>query len=280
MLRRARQMAGGVGHMSAIKAEGAGGGRQVCWLPIGSIVPNPEQPRRTFDDYALLALASSIRQHGLLQPITVRPRDNGYEIVMGERRYRACCMLGFTHIDAFVLSVSEGESALLALIENVQRENLHYFEEAEAYEKLVSQGMSQELLARRLGKSASAVATKLRLLKLDEELRRYWREEGLSERHARALLPLPDGQARMRIARQAAQAHLTVRETEQLVLKAQRRLPVPPAGRKVISLVRDYRLYANAVRSVVRQMQETGMTADMDVREEAHLIDLHIGMGK
>ena len=266
--------------MSTVRAETEGGGRQLCWLPVARIVPNPGQPRQSFDDYALLSLASSIRQHGLLQPITVRARDNGYEIVTGERRFRACCLLGMTHIDAVVIPVTEGESALLALIENVQRENLHYFEEAEAYEKLVQGGMSQELLARRLGKSASAVANKLRLLKLDPELRRFLTEEGLSERHARALLSLPDGQARLRIASLAARDQLSVRETERLVIKAQKRLPVPPAGRKVISLVRDYRLYANAVRSVVKQMQETGMTAQMDVTEGDGWIDMRIRMGK
>lgn len=266
--------------MSTAKETTAGGGRQVCWLPVNSIVPNPSQPRQAFDDYALLSLASSIRQHGLLQPITVRARDYGYEIVMGERRYRACCLLGFTHIDAFVLPVTEGESALLALIENVQRENLHYFEEAEAYEKLIRGGMTQELLARRLGKSASAVANKIRLLKLDGELRQFLTEEGLSERHARALLALPDGVARLRIARLAARDRLSVRETEQLVAKAQRRLPVPPTGRKVISLVRDYRLYANAVKSVVRQMQETGMPAEMEVSEGEGWIDMRIRMGR
>ncbi|MBR1584874.1 MAG: ParB/RepB/Spo0J family partition protein [Clostridia bacterium] len=266
--------------MSIVKAGAEGGGRQVCWLPVSSIVPNPHQPRREFDDYALLALASSIRQHGLLQPITVRARDNGYEIIMGERRFRACCLLGFTHIDAFILPATEGESALLALIENLQRENLHYFEEAEAYASLTAQGMTQETIARRLGKSASGIANKIRLLKLEPELRRFLQEEGLSERHARALLALPDGAARMRIAQQAARQGLTVKEEEQLIQKAQRRLPVPPAGRKVISLVRDHRLYANAIKSVVKQMQETGMPADMDIQEGEGWIDMHIRMGR
>jgi ParB family chromosome partitioning protein len=105
-------------------------------------------------------VASSIRQHGLLQPITVRAAGGGYEIVMGERRYRACQMLGFTHIDAFILPAGEEESALLALIENLQRQDLHYFEEAEAYAALLAGGITQETLARRLGKSASGIANK------------------------------------------------------------------------------------------------------------------------
>lgn len=266
--------------MSTVTAERRGPGRQVYALPMDRVVPSSDQPRKFFDDYALLALASSIRQHGLLQPITVRERDNGYEIVMGERRYRACALLGMTHIDALILPVSEQDSALLALIENVQRENLHYFEEAEAYRHLIDRGMTQDALARRLGKSPAAVANKLRLLKLEEEVRAVLTEEGLSERHARALLSLPEGAARLRVACQAAREGLSVQATEQLVRRAQKRLPVPPAGRRVISLVRDYRLYANAVKSVVRQMRETGVPTEMEVREGEGWIDMHIRMGK
>lgn len=251
-------------------------GRQACWLPLDEIFPNPRQPRKEFNDYALMELASSIRQYGLLQPISVRAVEKGYEIVMGERRYRACRMLGFTHMDAFILPAPEGESEILAVIENIQRENLHYFEEAEAYQRLLQQGMNQDVLARRLGKSASAVANKLRLLKLDEELRHFIFEQGLSERHARALLSLPDAGGRQRIARQAAQQHLTVKETENLVQRAQKRLPVPPPSRKVINVVRDHRLYLNAIKSVIAQMKETGMEARMKMNENEHFTDVHI----
>lgn len=268
------------GYAMSVLQEGASGGRQVCWLPMAEIRPNPQQPRREFDDLRLMELASSIRQHGLLQPITVRPMEEGYEIVMGERRFRACQMLGFTHIDAFVLAATGQETALLALIENLQRENLHFFEEAEAYADLLGQGMSQEALARRLGKSPSGVANKLRLLKLEPALRHLLLEEGLSERHARALLPLPDAAARMRIAAQAARDHLTVRETEALVQKALRRLPVPPPSRRMISLVRDPRLYLNAIKSVVSQMQESGMQADYSLQESDGWLEARIRLPK
>lgn len=264
--------------MSVLQEERESGGRQICWLSMEEIYPNPQQPRKEFDELALMELASSIRQHGLLQPITVRPVERGYQIVMGERRFRACRLLGFSHIDAFVLSSGPEESALLALIENLQRENLHYLEEAEAYAELLHQGMTQEALARRLGKSPSGVANKLRLLKLEPELRHFLLEEGLSERHARALLALPDGAARFRIARQAAAQHLTVRETEALVARAQKRLPVPPPARRVISLVRDHRLYLNAIKSVVAQMRETGMQADLTATEEGDWLEVRIRM--
>ena len=262
--------------MSVVREKTEASGRQVCWLPMERVKPNPRQPRKEFNELALMELASSIRQHGLLQPITVRKAGGDYEIVMGERRYRACAMLGFTHIDAFILPAGEGESAILALIENLQRENLHFFEEAEAYADLLKKGMTQEALARRIGKSASAVANKLRLMKLEPELRRLLLEEGLTERHARALLSLPDGEARMRIARQAALQHLTVKDTETLVTRAQKRLPVPPPARKVISLVRDHRLYVNAIKSVIAQMQETGPEARMETEEGGGWLEMRI----
>lgn len=266
--------------MSVLREGQAGVGRLACSLPMDSISPNPHQPRKAFQDYALMELASSIRQHGLLQPITVRACKSGYEIVMGERRYRACRLLGFTSIDAFVLPVSQGESAMLALIENLQRENLNFFEEAEAYAALMAQGITQETLARRLGKSASGIANKLRLMKLDEELRQFILQEGLSERHARALLPLPDGPARSRIARQAAQQHLTVRETEALVNRALKRLPMAPPQRKVISMVHDPRLYVNAIRNVINQMQDTGLEAQMESWDEEECLAIHIRIEK
>ena len=266
--------------MSVLRENAAGGGRQAYSLAIEAIRPNPSQPRQVFDEYALMALASSIRQHGLLQPVTVRAVQDGYELIMGERRLRACQMLGMSQIEAFILPAGPEESAELALIENIQREGLHYFEEAEAYAELLSRGMTQETLAHRLGKSVSGVANKLRLLKLEPELRRVLWEEGLSERHARALLTIGDGVIRQRIARQAAQRHLTVRETEALAARHQTRLPVRPPQRKVISVARDHRLYVNALRGIICQMQETGLDADWQAEDAGEWLEIRIRMKK
>jgi len=266
--------------MSAVQQEQVESSRRAYPVPVGEIVPNPRQPRKEFDEFALMELAASIRQYGLLQPITLRAGDGCYEIVMGERRYRACLMLGFTHIDAFILGTSPGESAVLAVVENIQRENLHYFEEAEAYGALLHQGMNLEALARKLGKSVSAVANKMRLLKLQPDVRRLLTEAGMSERHARALLALPDEASRLRIARLCADRHLTVRETEALVQKAQRRLPAAPPARRVISLARDHRLYLNAIRSLVTQLQQTGVEADMETEEKDAYLQVSIRLPK
>ena len=266
--------------MSVLQEGESGSGRQAYALPLDSVWANPHQPRQEFDDYALMELASSIRQHGLLQPITVRAVGNGYELIMGERRLRACRLLGWERIDAFILPATPEESAELALIENLQREGLHYFEEAEAYANLLGQGITLEALAHRIGKSVSGVSNKLRLLKLEPELRRYLWEEGLSERHARALLSIPDGAARRRAAQTAAQQHLTVRETEALALRYQKRLPVAPPSRKIISLAQDHRLYVNALRSIVDQMRDTGLEAAMETEETADWIDLRIRIKK
>ena len=255
-------------------------GRQLCWLAIDSIVPNRVQPRETFDDFSLMELAASIRENGLLQPITVRPLPSGYELIMGERRLRACKLLGHTHIEAFILPADDADSALLALVENVQRQNLGFFEEADAYARLLRQGMKQETLARLLGKSVPAVSNRLRLTRLEPAVREAVVEGGLSERHARALLPLPGEEARLRVVRAAAAQKLSVQKTEQLVAKALERLPVPASHRRMISLARDHRLYINAIRGIVQQMRDTGLDARCEVYEYESAVEMRLVLPK
>lgn len=255
-------------------------GRQLCWLAIDTIQPNRMQPRQEFDTLEIMELASSIRQNGLLQPVTVRPCAEGYELIMGERRLRACKLLGHTHIEAFVLPADDAESALLALVENVQRQDLHFFEEAQAYSRLIEQGMSQDTLARLLGKSVSVVSNRLRLLRLEKEVREAVMEYGLSERHARALLPLPGREARLRIAVRAGMERLSVQKTEQLVAHALERLPVPAPPRRIISMVRDPRLYINAIRGIVEQMRDTGLSAECEVSEFDSAVEVRVVLQK
>lgn len=265
-------------------AKGAGvpalAGRQLCWIALEHIHANAGQPRAAFDDFSLMELAASIRENGLLQPITVRPTIDGYELIMGERRCRACRLLGHTHIEAFILPATDRESACLALIENVQRQDLHYLEEAEAFARLCADGMTQEALARMVGKSAAAVNNRLRLLQLEPSVRAFVTEAKLSERHARALLSLPGEEARLRVARQAALQGLTVQKTEELVASALERLPVPRPIRRMVSLARDPRLYVNAIRGVVQQLRDTGVNAQCDVTHYDSAIEIRVVLPK
>ena len=191
---------------------------KVDTLPLREIEPDPEQPRKTFDEETLGELAASIAEHGLLQPIAVRPRPRGgYSIVAGERRWRACRMAGLNDVPVVIKEVSDEQAMELALVENLQREDLNPIEEAEGYKTLIeTYHMTQEDAAATVGKSRPAVANAMRLLTLDESVREAVKDGRLSAGHARALLPLPA--ARQREAAEAIAAQgLSVRQTEALV---------------------------------------------------------------
>ena len=251
-------------------------GRQLCWLPLSSIHPNSRQPRTDFDEFALMELAASIRQNGLLQPVTVRPAAEGYELIMGERRCRACRLLGHTHIEAFVLPADDQESALLALVENVQRKNLHFFEEAEALSRLCGQGMAQDTLARMLGKSRqrhqqSPAPIAAGAQRARGDLR------GTADRATCQGAAFPAwGELRLRVARAAAAQHLSVQKTEQLIARTLEKLPMPLTCRRVVSLARDYRLYINAIRGIVGQLCDTGVQAQCEVSEYDSAVEVRI----
>ena len=165
---------------------------RVVFLPARSIKPNPQQPRRIFDEEALAELSDSIRQHGILQPLSVRRVGVTYELIAGERRLRAAQMAGLGEIPCIVMSMDDTQSGLVALVENLQRQDLDFVEEAQGIARLIQmQNLSQEQAARMLGKSQSAVANKLRLLRHSPEVLKAIREANLTERHARALLKLP-----------------------------------------------------------------------------------------
>ena len=178
--------------------------RKVLWLPAAEIRPNPMQPRRTFEETGLRELAESIRRHGILQPLTVRRTAAGWELVAGERRLRAAVLAGLETVPCLEAEVDGRASALLALVENLQRKDLNYLEEAEAIAAFLHQtGMTQEAVAAQLGMSPSALANKLRLLRLSPACRALLVEHGLTERHARCLLRLEDEGERLTALREA-----------------------------------------------------------------------------
>lgn len=244
-------------------------GGQVCWLPMERISPRPSVGMEPVDGMTLMELVDSIRQHGLIQPITVQATRGGrYVIVSGNRRFMACRMAGMSHVDAVVLEGIAPDQAAQAVLESILAGYLHYLEEAAAMKRLLEQhGFTRDELARLLGTTAANVAQRVRLAELDGEMQAFLIEQSMPERYARALVKLPDRRARMTIARQAVREKLCVRDVELLVASAQSRLPVPQvAGRRTIALMRDHRLYLNAIRSIVAQMQEAGIDATTDER--------------
>ncbi len=206
---------------------------EVVTLKISQVEPNRKQPRKSFDDDALAELAESIRQHGVLQPILVRPQIfGGYQIVAGERRYRASRLAGLTEIPAIVRELSDSETMQIALIENLQRSDLSPLEEAAGYRSLIDDfGMTQEDVAKTVGKSRPAVTNTLRLLSLPDEVKPMIEEKKLSTGHARALLAIEDKEKLAQAAKKVAAEKLSVRETEALVKKLSSDQPAPKKER-------------------------------------------------
>lgn len=235
---------------------------RVLFLPIDAISPNPNQPRRDFDSAALEELAGSIAVHGILQPLSVRRTEGGYELIAGERRLRAARLAGLKEVPCLLLSADPQESSFLALIENVQRRDLDFWEEALALQALLdASNLSQEALAKQLGKSQSAVANKLRLLKLPPEVLKLLRENGFTERHARALLALPTPELQREAARHMVAHRLTVAQSEAYIAAL---LSPPPKKSKPIFILKDVRLFLNTVTRGLSMMQSAGVNAACD----------------
>ena len=266
-------------------SDGAKGSKRLVEVNVASIHPNPYQPRATFDEESIAELAQSIQQVGLLQPLLVRKVDDGYELVAGERRLRAVTSLGMEKVACIVQQDIEDESSeMMALIENLQREDLHYLEEAQCYQKLLeTYGLTQEELANRLGKSQSSIANKLRLLKLSDEVKAAMTEKRLSERHARALLKLTDDKQRLDAVEKIAEKGLSVKETEQMVEKTlNKAYDEKQDGAKprlnLMLIVRDYRLFMNTINQAVNQLRESGMTVEVEQSDRADGVDIKISV--
>ncbi len=235
---------------------------KILSIPQGDILPNPNQPRRRFDYDELEGLAQSIRANGILQPLLVRNLENGkYELIAGERRLRAARLIGLTKVPCIINDISESDSAVFAVIENLQRQNLDYFEEAEALALLISDyRMSQEELCKKLGKAQSTLSNKLRLLKLNEEMRYKISRAGLSERHARALLSLTDEVQRARALSIIIDRHLTVNESEALIEQMLRKNEAPK--RQILKGFKDIRIFINTLNNAVDAIRRAGIDAD------------------
>ena len=261
--------------------------REVARIPIDAIRPNPYQPRRVFAQDALEELCASIKQYGLLQPISVRKLgSDSFELIAGERRLRACRMAGMKFIDAIIFSTYEQDSVVIAMMENLQRENLHYMEEAEGYQNLIrDHGLSQDELARRLGKNQSTIANKMRILKLPMAVKRMLLQYSLTERHARALLRLHDEEMQMHVIQIIVQQNLNVKATEDLVERTISRMygiekeeeeQSRTRPSKISGFVRDTRLFVNSLRTVVQQMADAGLNPKLESRDKEEGMEIKI----
>lgn len=256
-------------------------GQQVVQMPVQELLPNPMQPRRVFDSDSLESLAASIRQHGILQPLTIRQSWRGWEVVAGERRLRAAKLAGLTQVPCLVAVLDDNESALLALLENLQRQDLHYLEEANALSAFLKKtGMSQEEVSQRLGRSPSAVANKLRLLKLSPDCASELLNHHLSERHARALLRLEDESERRAALKHIISADLNVAQTENYIEQRLRALQTHQPHQRKTYIIKDVRLFLNSVDRGLRMIRDAGVNADCGREETDDSILLTIRIPK
>lgn len=247
---------------------------RVVFLPAQAIRPNPAQPRKVFAPGALDELAESIRQHGILQPLSVRRRDNGYELISGERRLRAAQLAGITDIPCILMRMDDLESGMAALVENLQRQDLDFIEEAQGIRYLMDQfGMRQEQAARLLGKSQSAVANKLRLLRHSPAVLAAIRDAGLTERHARALLRLPDETAALAALREIVRQNMSVARTERYIDSL---LNAQPSRQRNASVG----AFLNTLTQNLQKIQLSGIPAVSERRETDSQIVLTITIPK
>lgn len=237
---------------------------KVVKVPITQIFANPYQPRKTFDEAALTELSESIAQYGVLQPLLVSPTEDGrYMLIAGERRLRASRMAKLTEVPVIISEYTSQQIAEIALIENLQREDLHYLEEAEGYEQLMEQfHLTQEAMAARVGKKQSTIANKLRLLRLSPTVRKVLVDAALSERHARALLKLPDDTRRLEALEVIIAKKYSVRQTEEYIAKLLD-AKQPEKQRRMV-IVNDVRIYLNSIKQVVGAIKDVGIPVSME----------------
>ncbi|MBZ2175691.1 nucleoid occlusion protein [Schnuerera sp. xch1] len=253
-------------------------------IPIESIRPNPYQPRKDFNKKSLEELSQSIKAFGLIQPISVRKMQNdSYELIAGERRLRASELADLKEIPAIVVEYRDNESAMLALIENLQREDLNFIEEAEGYHNLIKDhGFTQQQLAKKIGKSQSTIANKLRILKLPDDIKKDLLENNLTERHGRALLKLPDYEFKRNLLDKVIQEDLNVKKTEKLVndildeLTKEDKVEEKPNIRGLIST----KIYVNTIKKAFNAIKDSGIDAKYKEKDKGEYLEVVIHIPK
>ncbi len=250
---------------------------KVVEIDIDMIIPNPNQPRKVFQDNEISALAESIMQNGILQPLSVRRCGESFELIAGERRLRAAKMCGFTVVPCIIHEISDRNSAILALVENIQRQDLSFFDEAVAIEKLITYyGMTQEDAASKLGKAQSTIANKLRLLRLTPEERELIVKFDLTERHARSLLKLASPADRLEILEKVIKNNLNVERTEKLIedyIGSQRE---KASYKKRSKVFQNVKIFINTINKAVETMQSAGIPADAKKIQNENYVEYRV----
>lgn len=255
-------------------------GGQVVLIPHNEIKPNPNQPRMRFDYDELEGLAQSIRSNGILQPIILRKNENEeYELISGERRLRAARMVGLNKIPSLVIEADSEKSTLFSILENLQRKDLDFFEEAQALDKLLSDyGMSQEEIGKKLGKAQPTLSNKLRLLRLPADMRYEISKAGLTERHARSLLRLEDDNIRRRALSIIIDRRLNVEETERLIMQMIKKTTDPK--KPMLRGFKDVRIFINTLNHAVDTIRRAGIEADSAKTETEEYIEYVVRIPK
>lgn len=258
-------------------------------ISIEKILPNPNQPRKHFNQETLDELAESIKSYGVISPIQVRNINNEfYELVAGERRLKASKIAGLKEIPAILVHINDKDSAVLSIIENIQRDNLTFFEEAISYKKLIEYyDMTQDQIAKALGKSQSFVANKIRLLRLPEEVIKSVSENKLSERHARALLRIPDEQLQKEVIDKVIKNDLNVRKTESLVDKIRNDVltnnyeeALTPEKKARVKSFINAQIYVNTIKAAFKQVKDSRKTAEYKEIDRTEYIEIKIKIPK
>lgn len=248
--------------------------KEIIYIDVNSITVNPNQPRKFFSLDAINELSNSIKEHGILVPLSIRYTKGTYELIAGERRLRASKMAGLSEIPCIIVDADTEQSHVLAIIENLQRENLNFIEEAEAFQSLLKDhGYTQDMLAKKICKNQSTIANKLRLLKLDDTVKEFLLENNLTERHARALLKLPTPDAQLDILDKVITNKLNVSKTESIIddylnkTNSSLSLEEKKKRQKMKMIVKDVKIFVNQIRLTVETIKKSGINASYDVNQ-------------
>ena len=273
--------------MQVLKRSGRIERSSITYLPVDAIYPSTVQPRKRFEQEALAELSESIAQYGVLNPLTVRRRGTSYELIAGERRLRAATLAGLHEVPCIVVDANMEDASLIALVENLQRRDLDFVEEAEGIAQLISLfGMSQEEAARRLGKSQPSIANKLRLLRLPKDVLDTLRDDNLTERHGRALLRLPGEGAQRAALHEMVAQRMNVSAAEAYVEEL---LAAPPvvetpeelqSRRRTMFILKDVRVFLNTLAHGLDMMKQGGIDADLQKHETDTELVLTISIPK